>query len=136
MDPSRFDHLAMAVGQRSTRRNALGLLAAFALSGLLSEDAAAACQSSGERCGGGRGSCCSGLCKGPRGKKTCRCPQRVCCQCDSGSVPCAFVTDENACLERCVKLTGSVVSTTFDPSPGTRTTVCEGTLCRVVSCVP
>jgi hypothetical protein len=136
MDSTRFDHLAIAVGQRSTRRYALGLLAAVGLTGLLSEDAAAACLASGARCGGGRGSCCSGLCKGPKGKKTCRCPQRTCCQCDTGSVPCAFVTDFDACVARCEELTGNKTSSTFPPAPGKLTSFCEGTLCREANCAP
>ena len=53
MDSTRFDHLAIAVGQRSTRRYALGLLAAVGLTGLLSEDAAAACLASGRAAGAG-----------------------------------------------------------------------------------
>jgi hypothetical protein len=136
MDSTRFDHLAIAVGQRSSRRSALSLLAAVGLTGLLSEDAAAACLASGARCGGGRGPCCSGLCKGPEGNKTCRCPQRTCCQCNTGSVPCAFVTDTGACIARCQQLTGSRASSTFIPAPGTRTSFCEGTLCRLARCVP
>jgi hypothetical protein len=63
MDPTRFDAVAIAVGQRSTRRAALGLFAALGITGLVREEAAAVCLPEGERCGGRRGTCCSGYCK-------------------------------------------------------------------------
>jgi hypothetical protein len=74
MDATDFDQLAVAVGQRTTRRIALGLLAALGLAGLMREEAAAACLLDGARCGGDRGTCCSGWCKKKGGsrKKFCR----------------------------------------------------------------
>jgi hypothetical protein len=138
MDPGRFDRLAVAVGRRTTRRTALGLLAALGVTGGLSTGASAAdCLATGKRCGGGRGTCCSGICKGQ--KKRCRCPQRTCCQCDEGQpVPCTYVESHDACVERCKKLTGSSASSTFSPLPGSQTTVvCKDTECRQsVDCVP
>jgi len=74
MDPTRFDRLAIVVGQRTTRRAALGLLAAIGLTGLVHEEAAAACLANGVRCGAGRGRCCSGWCKRKAGtsRKFCK----------------------------------------------------------------
>ena len=63
LDPIRFDRFAIVVGQRSTRRTAVGLLAALSLSGLgRSQPAAAATctlKANGDRCTTGT-DCCSG----------------------------------------------------------------------------
>jgi hypothetical protein len=74
MDPTRFDRLAVAVGQRTSRRAALGLSAALGLAGLGREGVAAACLANGVRCGAGRGRCCSGWCRRKAGtdRKFCR----------------------------------------------------------------
>jgi hypothetical protein len=76
MDPTRFDRLAMTLSQRTTRRTAVGLLAALGLAGLLRVEAAAACISrTGARCGRENDlECCSGRCVRKRGtgKKFCR----------------------------------------------------------------
>jgi hypothetical protein len=75
MDSNRFDRLAITVSQRTTRRAALGLLAAL---GVMRPGRATAvspaCQANGRRCGGARGPCCSGVCKRKRGthKSFCR----------------------------------------------------------------
>ena len=132
MDPTRFDRLAIIVGQRTSRRTALGALAALGLTGLLSEEAAAVCASPGDKCTrADAATCCSGICR----KKRCRCPQRLCCQCGGLTVPCGFVSSFSACQKRCAKLGGGGAQTFFS-SPGTQTTVCEGNQCRVVACVP
>ncbi len=73
MDPTRFDRLTTILSHRSTRRTALGLLAALGLAGLASEEAAAACTSG--RCGRAADlECCSGRCVRKRGtnKRYCR----------------------------------------------------------------
>ena len=134
MNSTGFDRLAIAVGQRTTRRTTLGLLAALGLTGLVREEASAVCASPGARCRRSTAEpCCSGICR----KKRCRCLQRTCCQCNSGDpVPCAYVTDAAACLARCTKLTGFSSSLTRSPAPGERTTVCAGTQCEAVSCLP
>ena len=75
MDPTRFDRLTMMLSQRSTRRTALGLLAALGLTGLVREEAAAACQGGTGRCGRATDlECCSGRCVRKRGtrKRFCR----------------------------------------------------------------
>jgi hypothetical protein len=81
MDGRRFDHLAIAVSQRTTRRAALGLLTAVGLTGLVSEEARAACSGPGKRCGrSGDRLCCSGICKRKRGsrKKFCKASANDC----------------------------------------------------------
>ena len=73
MDPTRFDRLTMILSQRTTRRTALGLLAALGLTGLVRQEAAAACPSG--RCGRATDlECCSGRCVRKRGtrKRFCR----------------------------------------------------------------
>ena len=74
MDAPGFDALTRALVTTGTRRRALraGLVAALGLAGgPLGVQGAAACRARGETCR--RGSqCCSGLCRGPRGRKTCR----------------------------------------------------------------
>jgi hypothetical protein len=69
MDATNFDRLAIAVGQRTTRRIALSLLAALGLTALVREEAAAVCLAEGARCGGDQGPCCSGWCKKKGGRK-------------------------------------------------------------------
>jgi hypothetical protein len=134
MDPTRFDRLAITVGQRTTRRSALGLLTALGLTGLPTEEASAAsCLATGAPCGGRSGTCCSGICKGQ--KKRCRCPQRVCCQCGGLTVPCGFVSGLSECSKRCAKLGGGGAQT-VNPQKGVTTTVCNGNQCSQVSCVP
>jgi hypothetical protein len=70
MDPTRFDRLAMTVGQRTTRRAALSLLAALGLIGLGSEGAIAQLGGlvNGQPCTSGN-QCASGFCKRKRGTK-------------------------------------------------------------------
>jgi hypothetical protein len=133
MDPTRFDRFAIAVGQRTTRRTAFGLLAALGLTGFVREEAGAVCASPGTTCTRADAAlCCSGVCK----KKRCRCPQRRCCECDGNLVPCAYVKNHDACTERCRKLTGSIGSFSAKGSPGTSTVLCEDTQCQFVECVP
>jgi hypothetical protein len=75
MDPTRFDRLTMTLSQPRTRRTALGLLAALGLTGLVRQEAAAACQGGTGRCGRATDlECCSGRCVRKRGtrKKFCR----------------------------------------------------------------
>jgi hypothetical protein len=74
MDPIRFDRLTMILSHRSTRRTALGLLAALGLTGLVREEAAA-CSGNTTRCGRATDlECCSGRCVRKRGtrKRYCR----------------------------------------------------------------
>jgi hypothetical protein len=136
MNPTRFDRLAVTVGQRATRRSVLGLLAAVGLTGLVEEDAAAACLVTGQRCGGNRPRCCSGVCKGPRGKKTCRCPQRICCQCISGAgaLSCSFVTDPAQCNARCATQ-GATDFSLESPESGEITTLCMNKQCSRAKCL-
>jgi hypothetical protein len=134
LNSTSIDRLAIAVGQRTTRRMAFGLLAALGLTGLVREEASAVCAGPGAKCRRATAEpWCSGICK----KKRCRCPQRTCCQCNSSTaVPCAYVTDVEACQARCTKLTGFSSSLTISPALGERTTVCAGTQCEAVSCLP
>jgi len=74
VDERRFDWLTRRLADPSSRRRVLSTLAGGAL-GLLPvlswEAAAATCLATGKACK--RGSqCCSGLCKGKKGKKKCR----------------------------------------------------------------
>ena len=133
MDPTRFDLIAIAVGQRTTRRAVLGLLAALGLSGVRAEEAGAACGNPGTRCTKATAAlCCSGTCR----KKRCRCPQRLCCQCTKGAgtpVACSFVTSKRQCRERCA--TRDAESALVPSEPGLGTTVCQNNECRGVFCV-
>jgi hypothetical protein len=107
MNPTRVDRLAMILSQRTTRRTALGLLAALGLTGLVREAAAAACQGgTGGRCGRPTDlACCSGRCVRKRGtrKKVCRkAPSQGICTiqqdvCTSGSPNCATGADRCLC---------------------------------------
>ena len=77
MTPTRFDRIAIVVGQRATRRTALGLLAALGITGLGRAKAAPAAtctlKANGVRCTTGT-ECCSGRCVRKRNthKKFCR----------------------------------------------------------------
>ncbi len=79
MDSRRFDHLTrMLVTESPTRRGALRLLAGGAVGAVLgvlqpagTDAVHFGCRHVGRRCDRAR-QCCSGLCQGPRGNKTCR----------------------------------------------------------------
>jgi len=128
MDPTRFDHFAIAVGQRTTRRTALGLLTALGLTGLVTEEAVAVCLATGERCGDGRGPRCSGMCKG-RHKKRCRCPQRVCCQCSDS---CGIPSGSQSCQDLCAKR--GELNTVINFLQPDKVNVCKDKLCSRASC--
>jgi hypothetical protein len=75
MYAAHFDCLVLTLTRARTRRSVLGLLAALGLTGLVARDTAAqTCLANGQRCGGGRGTCCSGRCVRKRGtnRKFCR----------------------------------------------------------------
>jgi hypothetical protein len=75
MDAIRFDRLTATFARHATRRTALALLSGLGLSGLLIQDAQAACAANGLRCGrSGDLDCCSGKCVRKRGtrRKFCR----------------------------------------------------------------
>ena len=92
MDGRQFDALTRLVAHVGSRRQALRWPLAASLGGLLiaasPKGAAAACLENGARCGGDRGTCCSGWCKRRNGKKRCRpaLDQSIC------------TTDFNRCL--------------------------------------
>jgi hypothetical protein len=106
MDPTRFDRLTMILSQRTTRRTALGLLAALGLTGL-GRQAAAACSGSSTRCGRATDpECCSGRCVRKRGtnKRFCRqAPGQGICDIDQGlcglgrSISCGAAADRCVC---------------------------------------
>jgi hypothetical protein len=133
MSSTAFDRLAVAVGQQTTRRTTLALLAALGLTGLVREEASAVCAGPGARCTRATAErCCSGICR----KKRCRCPQRICCQCiQVDTIPCAYVADAAACEARCKQLTGFGSFLTQSSAPGERTAFCAGTQCEAVPCV-
>lgn len=62
MDSERFDRLVIAMGRQIPQRSLLGLLGGLGFTGLLTWDLAAqaTCLSNRSRCGGDRGTCCSG----------------------------------------------------------------------------
>jgi hypothetical protein len=74
LDDRSFDTLARLIGA-TTRRAAVTALAAGALGLVLglrdAEAGAAGCLNPGRSCSRGK-QCCSGLCKGPKGRKRCR----------------------------------------------------------------
>src|SRR5215213_2217254 len=106
MNPTSFDHLVIVLGRRIPRRSLVGLLGALGLTGLVASDVAAACLKNGQRCGGARGTCCSGLCKHKRGthKKFCRqaANQGECTveenECNGGSLSCGTNNDGGNCV--------------------------------------
>ena len=142
MDANRFDALTRTLTAAGSRRRALRGLAAVAVvavaARLGSGETAAnhtGCGHTGTGCRRG-GHCCSGVCKGSRGKKTCRCPQRVCCQCalpPVGEADCGFLAAGQTCDQRCAALGGIPVSS-IAPGAG-HTSTCSATgQCSVVPC--
>lgn len=86
MDADRFDRFASNVGRATTRRGALRLLAGGALGAVLSVLGLAGvganhtgCRHVGKPCAR-KAQCCSGVCKGPTGAKTCRAHHVGTCQ--------------------------------------------------------
>lgn len=95
MDHRRFDDLTSRLAAPLSRRQGLGLVAALGLgAGLLAEHADArkhrkkkkkvtlndfGCVDIGRYCSNG-GQCCSGVCSGKRGKKTCQNHNATTCQ--------------------------------------------------------
>lgn len=76
MDQHRFDALLMRLTKEPrSRRLALRLVVSTVLAGALAGGgarlAAAACKQNGRPCDGGN-QCCSGVCRGKRGRKKCR----------------------------------------------------------------
>ena len=77
MDTTRFDKITQTfVLKARSRRSLVKLAAGAALAAALGrigreESVAAACRKVGDECRRA-GQCCSGVCKGPDGKKTCR----------------------------------------------------------------
>jgi hypothetical protein len=75
MDAPQFDRLVLTLTRTGTRRSVLGLLTALGVSGLVPEEALAACADNGKRCDRATDAeCCSGRCVRKRGtnKKFCR----------------------------------------------------------------
>ena len=144
MDAARFDDLVRALGQSHTRRRLIRLLSGLSVAGLSiarAEEASAACKPTGTRCRLSTASlCCSGICQGRKGKRKCRCPQRICCQCANVNkqgltfVGCGFVSGTTQCSQLCAQLGANSAATT-QPQPGTRTTVCANKRCSELSCV-
>jgi hypothetical protein len=110
MDSEHFDRLAIALGRQIPRRSLLGLLGGLGLTRYVTREVAAQeCLPDGTRCGGERGTCCSGWCKRKHGtnKRFCRAaPDQGTCNiglnfcnnnsplCDSGSQSCVcYVTN-------------------------------------------
>ncbi len=88
MDADRFDRLTSRIGTGMTRRRALTLMVGGALAALLSniglKEADAfgqGCLNLGRRCTK-RQQCCSGVCRGPKDRKTCRAHQSGICRKD------------------------------------------------------
>ena len=102
MDGERFDRIAKAlgtgVGRRGVLRGALGAALGAALGVAGVREAAAACLENGERCGGDRGTCCSGRCvrKQNSRKKFCKpAPGQGTCTIESDV--CDFNTPQQPC---------------------------------------
>ena len=95
METTRFDRLAITVGQRATRRAMVSLIAALGLAGLVREEVAAACLDNDQRCGGTRGTCCSGRCVRKSGTR------KKFCKPAAGQGTCTVEQD------RCVTFTGT-----------------------------
>ena len=98
MDADRFDRIAKTLAASGSRRRVLGGLlgGALGLFGPLVQERAAAghfgCKHVGRSCTRRR-ECCSGICQGPRGRKSCRAHGTGTCQagqnsCEGASVSC------------------------------------------------
>jgi hypothetical protein len=108
MDGHRFDLLSKSLATRDSRRSTLQALAAsvlaIGLGGLGLEDASAQCKPEGKKCKKS-GQCCSGKCKGKKGKKKCRCRAL--------KEPCTGTTGDNTCC-------GDLLCSTSACEPGNR----------------
>jgi hypothetical protein len=122
MDAVRFDHLAVAVAGRTTRRTALALLSGLGLSALLIQDAQAVCKDNGSRCQQSN-DCCSGRCirKPGTSRKFCRAApdQGICTialdRCGSTTTVCGSARDNSTCY--CfLRPNGASVCARFDPT--------------------
>jgi hypothetical protein len=100
MDATRFDHLARALvrGQSRQTRRAL-VLVAFLLAGIRREAAAHDCKNLNAKCKRSQ-KCCSGVCRGRKGRKRCKAH-------DTGGCP----RGQDACA-------GSDACTTSTGNPG------------------
>ena len=110
MDDSGFDATARAVSRSTSRRDAIRMLAAGAALGLLGRDAAdavAACVRVGKRCNHAA-QCCSGICHGPRGKRSCRAHDVGSCTLDQDD----FCTDRDVQRANCNQTAGCSCYTT------------------------
>ena len=91
MDDRRFDALSRAVTRDWSRRGTLRLLAGGVLGGLLTGRSAPRAEATHFNClHVGRpcrrsGQCCSGRCRGPQGKKTCRAHDTGICKANQDS---------------------------------------------------
>jgi hypothetical protein len=98
MDSRHFEAIVRSVGTGATsRRGALRALAGAALGGVLARfgadgvGAQGACLDNGQRCGGERGTCCSGFCKRRKGTN------KRFCKPAAGQGTCTV--EQNACLD-------------------------------------
>jgi hypothetical protein len=153
MDAAHFDRLVLTLTRARTRRSVLGLLGGLGVTGLLARDAVGQmCLANGQRCGGGRGTCCSGRCVRKRGtnRKFCRkAPDQSICTIESnvcaissppcnatGGVACAcFVTTRgfSVCADisgnpACLNCTSDADCVNRDPGgqAGDRCVQCSG----------
>jgi hypothetical protein len=129
VDRTRFDDLTKIIAAgATTRRRAIKLLAGTVLGGALARvrlgpgtAGAAGCRRVGEGCRSAA-KCCSGVCRGPKGKKTCRAhgvgtcrPEQDFCLEEDG-----FCNGTDECI--CLTTTGGAL---FCAAAGGICTVCE-----------
>ena len=146
MDDRRFDDLTRSVTRELSRRNFLRLLTGGAVGGLLTVFGAPRaeathfnCTDVGKACTRSR-QCCSGSCRGPQGKKTCRAHDKGICKvsqdsCVGSAVLCG-VNAPGACL--CYVTTGgaSFCGGNHAVIACTKDTQCEPSHGAGAACVP
>jgi hypothetical protein len=110
MNPIHFDRWTKALARAGSRRAALRTFAAGGVAALVRlglVEVAAACLKNGKKCKKSK-QCCSGKCKGKKGKKKCRCTplkgtcpgmgaDDVCCPNPGATVGCSFMINKPQC---------------------------------------
>jgi len=148
MDDRRFDAIIRSLSRELSRRGTLRLLAGGAFGGLLTDFGAPhaeakhfGCQHVGRPCNRSR-QCCSGRCRGPKDRKTCRAHDAGICTtsqdtCAQGSAGNECGTAPGGLTCSCLVTTGgaSFCAVATDCSPCTKDRQCYDGLVPGAACV-